>query len=82
MHFFISFSKLLFRTSTKMHRLKRHSSPSDIAKTFIENGIDRECFYVVEIDEVIGKSLNTKFFKKQLKFINWNPGSSRKGPLK
>ena len=65
-----------------MHRRKRHSKLCDIAKTFIEKGIGRGCFYVVEIDNAIGKSLNTKFFKKQLKFINWNPGSSRKGPIK
>ena len=65
-----------------MHTPKRHSKPSNIAKTFIENCIDRECFYVVEIDNAIGKSLNTKSFKKQLKFSNWNPGSSWKGPIK
>ena len=41
-----------------MHRPKRYSKPSGIAKTFIENGIDRKCFYVMEIDDVIGKSLN------------------------
>ena len=65
-----------------MHRPKRHSKPSDIAKTYIENGIDRECFYVVEIDNAIGKSLNTKFCKKQLKFSNWKPGIRWKGPIK
>ena len=54
-----------------MRRPKRYSKPSNMAKTFIENGIDRECFYVVEIDDVIGKSLNTKLFKKQFKFSNF-----------
>ena len=76
--FFISFSGTLI----KMHRPKMHSKPSHIAKTYIENGIDRGCFYVVEIDDAIGKSLNTKFFKKQLKCINWNPNGSQKGPIK
>ena len=46
------------------------------------NGIDRGCFCVVEIDDRIGKFLNTKFFKKPLGFINWNPSGSRKCPIK
>ena len=76
MHFFYQ----IFQNINK--NAKRHSKPSDIAKTFFENGIERGCFYVVKVDDGIGKSLNTKFFKKQLKFINQKPGSSQKGPIK
>ena len=47
-----------------MHKRRRYPKPSNITKTFVESG-------TYTIDDVIGKCLNNKFFKKQLKFINF-----------
>ena len=54
-----------------MHKCRRYPKPSNITKTFVESGTYTDCFYVIEIDDVIGKCLNNKFFKKQLKLINF-----------
>ena len=53
-----------------MHKCRRYPKPSNITKTFVESGTYTD-YYVIEIDDVIGKCLNNKFFKKQLKFINF-----------
>ena len=55
----------------KMHKCRRYPKPSNTTKTFVESGTYTDCFYVIEIDDVIGKCLNNKFFKKQLKLINF-----------